>query len=67
VLALEDFERFVFVVSVLEGYQDRECAVLLGCAVVEVGHARVRALQQIANGGKASVQPVDELIRMVVS
>jgi DNA-directed RNA polymerase specialized sigma24 family protein len=65
VLALENFERFVFVVSVLEGYRDRECAVLLGCTAVEVSHARVRALQQIADFGQTSVQPVDELSRMV--
>jgi DNA-directed RNA polymerase specialized sigma24 family protein len=65
VLALENFERFVFVVSVLEGYQDRECATLLGCTVLEAGHARVRALQQIAGFGWASVQPVNELSRMV--
>jgi len=65
VLALENFERFVFVVSVLEGYEDRECAALLGCTVIEVGHARVRALQQIANGAKTGVQPVDEFSRMV--
>ena len=29
VLSLEDFERFVFVISVLERYSDRDCAVLL--------------------------------------
>lgn len=65
VLALENFERFVFVVSVLEGYRDRECATLLGCTVLEVGHARARALQQIADFGLTSVQPVDERSRMV--
>lgn len=65
VLALENFERFVFVVSVLEGYVDRECAALLGCTALEVGHARARALQQIADFGRTSVQPVDEFSRMV--
>jgi DNA-directed RNA polymerase specialized sigma24 family protein len=65
VLALENFERFVFVISVLEGYGDRECAALLGCAVLEVGQARVRASQQIAGFGRTSVQPADELSRMV--
>jgi DNA-directed RNA polymerase specialized sigma24 family protein len=66
VLALENFERFVFVVSVLEGYEDRDCAALLGCTVPEVGQARVRASQQIADFGRTSVQPVDELSRMAV-
>jgi DNA-directed RNA polymerase specialized sigma24 family protein len=66
VLALKDFERFVFVVSVLEGYQDRECAALLGCTVPEVSQARVRASQQIADLGGISIRPVDELSRMAV-
>jgi len=66
VLALEDFERFVFVASVLERYADQECAVLLSCAVVEVGHARARALQHIADFSKTSGQSVDELSRMAV-
>ena len=65
VLALENFERFVFVISVLEGYGDRECAALLGCAVLEVGQARARASQQIADFGRTSVQPADEISRMV--
>jgi DNA-directed RNA polymerase specialized sigma24 family protein len=65
VLALGNFERFVFVVSVLEGYRDRECATLLGCTVLEVGHARTRALQQIADFGRTSIQPANEISRMV--
>jgi len=65
VLALENFERFAFVISVLEGYGDRECAVLFGSAVLEVGQARVRASQQIADFGRTSIQPADELSRMV--
>jgi hypothetical protein len=43
VLALEDFERFVFVISVLERYSDRDCAVLLGCSLLEVREARTQA------------------------
>jgi DNA-directed RNA polymerase specialized sigma24 family protein len=66
VLALGNFERFVFVISVLEGYEDRECAALLGCTVLEVDQARVQASQQIADLGRTSVQPVDELSRMAV-
>jgi hypothetical protein len=33
VLALEDFERFVYVLSVLERYSDQTCAVLLGTGI----------------------------------
>ena len=48
VLALEDFERFVFVLSVLERYSDLDCSLLLSCSRVEVGVARMRVLQQIS-------------------
>jgi DNA-directed RNA polymerase specialized sigma24 family protein len=47
VLALGDFERFVFVLSVLERFSDQECSVVLSCSREEVGEARMRALQQI--------------------
>jgi hypothetical protein len=49
VLKLEAFERFVYVMSVLERYSDQHCSVLLGCARWEVSAARIRALQQIGN------------------
>jgi DNA-directed RNA polymerase specialized sigma24 family protein len=45
--SLQPFDRFVFVISVLEGYQDRDCATLLGCSSTEVISARLRALQQL--------------------
>lgn len=48
VLALEPFERFTFVISVLEHYSDQECALLLGCSRQSVIMARTRALRQIA-------------------
>jgi DNA-directed RNA polymerase specialized sigma24 family protein len=47
VLQLEPFERFVYVMSVLERYSDLDCSVLLGCARRDVIAARMRALQQI--------------------
>lgn len=48
VLALKDFERFAFVLSVLEGYPDGSCAALLGTSRQKVGEARLRALQHLA-------------------
>lgn len=48
-LALGDFERFVFVMSVLERYSDEECSVLLGCSPQEIQTARIRALGQLAS------------------
>ena len=48
VLALGDFERFVFVMTVLERYSDRECALLLNCSADEIRKARADALASTA-------------------
>jgi hypothetical protein len=48
VLALGDFERFVCVLSVLEGYTDRECSVLLKSSLQEIEQTRSRAIQHMA-------------------
>jgi hypothetical protein len=42
---LAPLERFVFVMSVLERYSDRECSLLLYCMVKDVIDARSRSLQ----------------------
>ena len=52
VLALRPFDRFVFVMSVLEGYSDQDCAILLGCARADVLTARVRALREVGNAAE---------------
>jgi DNA-directed RNA polymerase specialized sigma24 family protein len=49
ILELAPFERFVFVISVLEHYSEHECSVLLGCSRRDVIAARIRALQQIGS------------------
>lgn len=46
--ALADFERFVFVLSVLEHYSDRDTAALLGHSREEIRMGRIQALQQVA-------------------
>jgi len=48
VVGLEPFERFVLVMSVLEGYSNQDCATLLNCTRQDVVRARVHALQQLA-------------------
>lgn len=48
-LALEDFERFVFVMTVLERYSDQDSALLIGCSIGEIRAARFRALEEISN------------------
>ena len=49
VLDLGPFERFVYVMSVLERYSDQDCSVLLGCARGDVIAGRLRALQKIGS------------------
>jgi DNA-directed RNA polymerase specialized sigma24 family protein len=58
ILALDSFERFVFVMSVLERLPDADCSVLLSCSRNEIRHARLRALQLIGDRMIAS-RPVD--------
>jgi hypothetical protein len=48
VLGLADFERFVFVLCVLERHQEHECALLLGCSASEVRQARTQAIEELA-------------------
>jgi len=45
---LPPFDRFVFVMAVLERYSHNECSVLLGCAANEILPARIRAMQQLS-------------------
>jgi DNA-directed RNA polymerase specialized sigma24 family protein len=47
VLELEPFERFVFVMSVLEHYSEQECSLLLSCSRRDVIAGRNRASQQL--------------------
>ena len=61
VLALEDLERFVLVISVLERYSDRECAVLLGCSAPEVRQARTQAILHILNPGQTASRSGEEV------
>jgi hypothetical protein len=49
VLALEPFERFVYVITVLEHYSDQDCSLLLGCARRDVLAARTHSFRQIGS------------------
>lgn len=44
------FERFVFVMSVLEGYSVRECSAMLACRDQDVIAAKSQVLQRLADG-----------------
>jgi DNA-directed RNA polymerase specialized sigma24 family protein len=52
-LGLADFERFVFVLCVLERYRVHECALLLGCSASEVREACTQAIEKLANFGQS--------------
>jgi hypothetical protein len=66
VLALEDLERFVFVISVLERYSDRDCAVLLGCSHPKVRQVRTQAISNIVNSGQTASRRSDEEVAVVI-
>ena len=46
ILSLDTFERFVFVMSILEEQSDEECAILLRCSRRDIMMARVLALKR---------------------
>ncbi len=53
IVSLGAFERFVFVMSVLEGYPERDCRLLLNCSSADFAEARIRALRQLADSAEA--------------
>src|SRR6201993_656648 len=57
VLRLEDFERFVFVMSALEHYSEHDWALLLGCPVREIREGRTRALREMMGSSNTAMQP----------
>jgi DNA-directed RNA polymerase specialized sigma24 family protein len=63
VLNLEDFERFVFVMSVLEHYSDHDCALLLGCSIREILEARGRAFGKLMDSSQRSSSPGQPLVQ----
>jgi DNA-directed RNA polymerase specialized sigma24 family protein len=48
VLRLADFDRFVFVMTVLGHYSEHDCALLLGCSARDIREGRTRALKELA-------------------
>ena len=47
ILELAPFDRFVFVISLLEHYSDNDCSILLGCPRREIAPTRTRAMQRL--------------------
>ena len=61
VLALETFERFVYVLSILERYPDQNCAVLLGASRQRIQETRIFALEHIGRFDCVDLLPTDDL------
>jgi hypothetical protein len=59
VTQLPSFERFVFVMSILERYSDWDCSVLLECSMKKIAQARIGALRRLP-GQAAAVRRGDE-------
>jgi hypothetical protein len=59
VFALDDFERFVYVLSVLERYSIQDCAALLGTSQQTIAETRVLALKHIADSERMTAAPTD--------
>ena len=49
IVRLNSFERFVFIMSILETYSDQECSLLLGCFRRDVINARSAAIRHLAS------------------
>jgi DNA-directed RNA polymerase specialized sigma24 family protein len=69
IFQLDTFERFVFVMSVLEKYSPQDCSILLGCSRQAVVEARSRALEYLGAAVKVGGAPreIPENIAMHVS
>lgn len=57
VIQLPVFDRFVFVISVLEGYSDSDSALLLQCTPEEISASRVRVYKNLTVPGLGSPAP----------
>jgi hypothetical protein len=47
VTKLAPFERFVFVMSILERYSNWDCSLLLGCSMNKIAQVRMNALRRL--------------------
>lgn len=64
ITSLQPFDRFVYVLSVLERYSGGECSILLDCKVEKVADARKRAVQRIASMGSSN-SPAETILPRV--
>ncbi len=63
ILGLGAFERFVFVISLLEGVADEECSALLSCTTRDIKTSRAQALSRLSLG-TSSCDPSAEALQV---
>ena len=60
ILRLNDFERFVYVLSVIERFSDQECVALLDISLKQMRETRARAVQHVSEFERAvTVSAID--------
>ncbi len=59
IITLQAFERFTFVMSILEEYSVHECSLLLGCLRRDVIDARIAAIQHLASVASSTETEVE--------
>ena len=62
VTKLAPFERFVFVMSILERYSNWDSSLLLGCSMTKIAQARMKALRRLPD--LAAIFPRGDALRM---
>jgi hypothetical protein len=62
IVRLNSFERFVFIMSVLEMYSHQECFLLLGCFRRDVINARSAAIRHLAGSVTTEPEPERDVI-----
>jgi len=62
VTKLDPFERFVFVMSIMERHSNWDCSLLLGCGVTKIAQARMKALRRLPD--LAVIFPRGDALRM---
>jgi hypothetical protein len=62
VTELDPFERFVFVMSILERHSKWDCSLLLGCNVTKIAQERMKALRRLPD--LAAIFPRGDALRM---
>jgi hypothetical protein len=62
VTELDPFERFVFVMSILERHSNWDCSLLLGCNMTKIAQARMKALRRLPD--LAAIFPRGDALRL---